>query len=52
MQTKITIRNEAQTCYIDIEGIIGVPEQNQFDNAASRVEIGSASCRERVCLYV
>lgn len=37
MQTKITIRNEAQTCYIDIEGIIGVPEQNQFDNAASRV---------------
>ena len=37
MQTKITIRNEAQTCYIDIDGIIGVPEQNQFDNAASRV---------------
>ena len=24
MQTKITIRNEAQTCYIDIEGTIGV----------------------------
>lgn len=37
MQTKITIRNEAQTCYIDIEGTIGVPEENQFDNAASRV---------------
>ena len=37
MQTKITIRNEAQTCYIDIEGIIGVPEQHQFENAASRV---------------
>lgn len=37
MQTKITIRNEAQTCYIDIEGTIGVPEQNQFDNADSRV---------------
>lgn len=37
MQTKITIRNEAQTCYIDIEGIIGVPEQNQFENASSRV---------------
>ena len=37
MQTKITIRNEAQTCYIDIEGTIGVPEKNQFENAASRV---------------
>lgn len=37
MQTRITIRNEAQTCYIDIEGTIGVPEQSQFDNAASRV---------------
>ena len=37
MQTKITIRNEAQTCYIDIEGVIGVPEQNQFENASSRV---------------
>ena len=37
MQTKITITNEAQTCYIDIEGTIGVPEEHQFDNAASRV---------------
>lgn len=37
MQTKITIRNEAQTCYIDIEGVIGVPEENQFDNASSSV---------------
>lgn len=37
MQTKITIRNEAQTCYIDIEGVIGVPEQSQFENASSRV---------------
>lgn len=37
MQTKITIRNEAQTCYIDIEGTIGVPEQHQFENASSRV---------------
>ena len=37
MQTKITIRNEAQTCYIDIEGVIGVPEQNQFDNASQAV---------------
>lgn len=37
MQTKITIRNEAHTCYIDIEGTIGVPEQHQFENAASRI---------------
>lgn len=37
MQTKITIRNEAQTCYIDIEGTIGVPEQHQFENASTRV---------------
>ena len=37
MQTKITIRNEAQTCYIDIEGVIGVPEENQFENGASGV---------------
>ena len=37
MQTKITITNEAQTCYIDIEGTIGIPEEHQFDNAASRV---------------
>ena len=33
MQTKITIRNEAHTCYIDIEGTIGVPEQHQFENS-------------------
>ena len=37
MQTKITIRNEAHTCYIDIEGTIGVPEQHQFENASTRV---------------
>lgn len=37
MQTKITIRNEAQTCYIDIEGTIGVPEKHQFERASSRV---------------
>ena len=37
MQTKITIRNEAHTCYIDIEGTIGVPEEHQFENADSRV---------------
>ena len=30
MQTKITIRNEAQTCYIDIEGTIGIPVERQF----------------------
>lgn len=37
MQTKITIRNEAQSCYIDIEGIIGVAEQSQFESADNRV---------------
>ena len=37
MQTKITIRNEAHTCYIDIEGTIGVPEKHQFENASTRV---------------
>ena len=37
MQTKITIRNEAHTCYIDIEGTIGVPEQHQFENVSTRV---------------
>ena len=37
MKTKITIRNEAHTCYIDIEGTIGVPEKHQFENASTRV---------------
>ena len=37
MQTKITIRNEAQTCYIDIEGTIGIPEERQFGGDRSRV---------------
>lgn len=37
MQTKITIRNEAQTCYIDIEGTIGIPEERQFGGDKSRV---------------
>lgn len=46
MQTKITIRNEAQTCYIDIEGTIGVPEENQFEDASSRVATFEAFRRE------
>ncbi|MBR4854655.1 MAG: Clp protease ClpP [Alistipes sp.] len=46
MQTKITIRNEAQTCYIDIEGVIGVPEQSQFENADSRVATYETFCQE------
>lgn len=37
MQTKITIRNEAHSCYIDIEGIIGIAEQSQFESADNRV---------------
>lgn len=46
MQTKITIRNEAQTCYIDIEGTIGVPEEHQFEDASSRVATFEAFRRE------
>lgn len=37
MQTKITIRNEAQRCYIDIEGTIGVSEECQWESADNRV---------------
>jgi len=33
----IRIRNAAETCYIDIEGTIGVPESWQFDNPDERV---------------
>lgn len=46
MQTKITIRNEAQTCYIDIEGTIGIPEEHQFEDASSRVATFEAFRRE------
>ena len=46
MQTKITIRNEAQTCYIDIEGTIGVPEEHQFEDASSRVATFESFRRE------
>lgn len=35
MQTKITIRNEAQTCYIDIEGTIGVESQKSGSAVAT-----------------
>ena len=33
MQTKITIRNEAQTCYIDIEGTIGVGREENVGSS-------------------
>lgn len=46
MQTKITIRNEAQRCYIDIEGTIGVPEEHQFEDASSRVATFESFRRE------
>ena len=36
-KSKITIRNAADLCVIEIEGIIGVPEEWQFDDPASRV---------------
>ena len=37
METKIKIRNEAEQCVIDIEGIIGVQEESQFGDDSSRV---------------
>lgn len=46
MQTKITIRNEAQVCYIDIEGTIGIPEESQFEDSSSRVATFEAFRRE------
>jgi ATP-dependent protease ClpP protease subunit len=46
MQTKITIRNEAQTCYIDIEGTIGVDEKHQFEQGEKRVATFEAFRRE------
>lgn len=46
MQTKITIRNEAQTCYIDIEGTIGVAEKNQFEPSSQSIATFEAFRRE------
>lgn len=37
METKINITNEAEHCVIDIEGIIGVPEESQFTEPSQRV---------------
>lgn len=37
MNNQITIRNSADLCRIEIEGIIGVPEEWQFENPDSRV---------------
>ena len=37
MTTKIKITDSATRCIIDIEGVIGVPEQSQFDSPAERV---------------
>jgi uncharacterized protein (AIM24 family) len=37
METQIKIRNEASVCTIDIEGVIGVPEGEQFGDAAHSV---------------
>ena len=38
MQTKITIRNEAQTCYIDIEGTIGVEREDAGSSGVATYE--------------
>ncbi len=37
METKIKIRNEAELCIIDIEGVIGVAEESQFGDDSQRV---------------
>lgn len=37
MESNILISNREGTCYVDIEGTIGVPEEWQFDDPSSRV---------------
>lgn len=37
MNTKIEIRNDAAVCTIDIEGVIGVPEGDQFSEGSQSV---------------
>ena len=37
MKSNIRIKNEAECCFIDIEGTIGVPEQWQFEHEDQRV---------------
>lgn len=37
METTIKITNEASLCTIDIEGVIGVPESEQFDESSQSV---------------
>ena len=37
MQSDIQITNRNDTCFVDIEGVIGVPEEWQFDQPSSRV---------------
>ena len=37
METTIKIRNEASLCTIDIEGVIGVPESEQFGQSSQSV---------------
>ncbi len=36
MKTKIEIKNDATLCIIDIEGVIGVPEESQFASKESQ----------------
>ena len=37
METQIKITNEASVCTIDIEGVIGLPEKEQFTNSAHSI---------------
>ena len=37
MNTKIEITNDVSVCTIDIEGVIGVPEESQFSKSSQSV---------------
>ena len=37
MKTEIKIKNEASLCTIDIEGVIGIPEESQFTNPSHSI---------------
>lgn len=46
MNTKIKIRNDAAVCTIDIEGVIGIPEESQFSDNAQCVATYEKFSRE------
>lgn len=46
MNTKIKIRNDAAVCTIDIEGVIGIPEESQFSDNSQCVATYEKFSRE------